>query len=304
MHGRLLVSIKLGNVISNRSCDLSGLQPCNHWESDTRIFLHLAHAAAQGHRTFYIRTVDSDVVVLAIRLFTTLGLKHLWVGIGTEKKFPEIAIHDICSNLGSSKSQKLPLFISCTDWTWYDFTVSCCGKKSAWALWQMPNLTETLAALTNDPMLFSMDSVHMQRLERFVAIMYSKGCGLATVNEVRRRLFSGGIKNLQNNPPTQGALFQHIKRALLQASFYCNQATSVCQRIPDHSDWSWQKDGADILSPYWTSLANASKACSIILHCRCVNSCTEIVSVDVLQFVALHCANVEVDVPIMLTCER
>ena len=90
MHGRMLVSTKLENVISNRSCDLFGLQPCNHLEADTRIFLHLAHAAAQGHRT-----VDSDVVVLAIRFFTTPGLKHLWVGIGTGKKFSEIAIHDI-----------------------------------------------------------------------------------------------------------------------------------------------------------------------------------------------------------------
>ena len=93
MHGRMLVSIKLENVISNRSCDLTGLQPCNHSEADTRIFLHLAHAAAKDHRTAYIRTVDSDVVVLAIRFFTTLGLKHLWVGIGTGKKFSEIAIY-------------------------------------------------------------------------------------------------------------------------------------------------------------------------------------------------------------------
>ena len=35
-----------------------------------------------------------------------------------------------------------------------------------------------------------------------------------------------------------------------------------------------------------------------------VKSCTEILSIDALQFVALHCANVMVDVSIMLTCER
>ena len=131
MHGRMLVSTKLGNVISNRSCDLSGLQPCNHAEADTRILLHLAHAAAKGHMTAYIRTVNSDVAVLTIRLFTTLGLKHLWVGIGTEKKFSEIVIHDIFSNLGS-KSQKFSLFHALTG---RDTTSQFlgCGKKYACA---------------------------------------------------------------------------------------------------------------------------------------------------------------------------
>ena len=86
--------------------------------------------------------------------------------------------------------------------------------------------------------------------------------------------FSGETKTLENIPPTQAALFQHIKRALLQASFYWNQATSVCQRIPDHSEWDWRRDGDGIWSPYCTSLADASKTCSIILHCGCEKSCT------------------------------
>ena len=59
----------------------------------------------------------------------------------------------------------------------------------------------------------------MQNLERFVVIMYSKGCGLAMVNEARHRLFTGGKRTLENIQPTQAALFEHIKRALLQASF-------------------------------------------------------------------------------------
>ena len=98
--GELLLSTKFDSVLSNRPCEVSALQPCNHSEADTRIFLHLAHAVAQGHKKASIRTVDSDVVVLAIRFFSTLGLSELWVCFGSGRKIRDIPIHDICSHLG------------------------------------------------------------------------------------------------------------------------------------------------------------------------------------------------------------
>ena len=50
MSGKLLLSTKKDAVLSNRpGYDMSALQPCNHPEADTRIFLHLAHAGANGH---------------------------------------------------------------------------------------------------------------------------------------------------------------------------------------------------------------------------------------------------------------
>ena len=130
--GKLLLSTKSESVVSNRPSDVSALQHCNHSEADTRIFLHLADAVAQGHQRAYIRTVDSDVVVLAIRFFSTLGLSELWVGFGSGKKLRDIPIHEICSNLGPSKSLALPLFYAITGCdTTSQFLV--CGKKTAWA---------------------------------------------------------------------------------------------------------------------------------------------------------------------------
>jgi len=64
----------------------------------------------------------------------------------------------------------------------------------------------------------------MQTLERFVVVMNSKGCGLSRVNETRLRLFTSGKKSLKALPPTQAALYQHIRRAVLQAIIW-NQAT-------------------------------------------------------------------------------
>lgn len=49
MGGKLLLSTCSQAVYSNRNHDLTGLQPCNHSEADTRIILHLADGAGKGH---------------------------------------------------------------------------------------------------------------------------------------------------------------------------------------------------------------------------------------------------------------
>ena len=171
MGGKLLLSTKCDSVLSNRQCDVSALQPCNHCEADTRIFLHLAHAAAHGHHKAYVRTVDSDVVVIAIHFFSTLGLSELWVGFGSGKTLRDIPIHDICSQLEPSRSLALPLFHAITGCDTTSQFLGC-DKKTAWTSWQnTPGLTETLVALTNEPNHFSIDSPHMHKLERFVVIM-------------------------------------------------------------------------------------------------------------------------------------
>ena len=206
MRGKLLLSTNFENVLSNRHCDVSALQPCNHSEADTRIFLHLSHAAAQGHRIAYIRTVDSDVVVIAILVFTTLGLSQLWVGFGSGKTFRDIPVHDICSYLGPSTSVALPLFHALTGCDTTSQFLGC-GKKTAWASWQnTPGLTETLVALTHDPTIFNIGSPHMRTLERFVVIMYSKACGLAKVNDARHHLFTCGKKNTRKHTTHSSSL--------------------------------------------------------------------------------------------------
>ena len=91
MGGKLLLSTRFETELSNR--------PCNHSEADTRILLPLAHAAEHGHTKAYVRTVDSDVVVLAVKYFESLGLSELWVGFDTGKHYRDIPIYTIRSNI-------------------------------------------------------------------------------------------------------------------------------------------------------------------------------------------------------------
>ena len=105
-----LLATKADMVLSNKPADLSDLSPCRQEEADTRMMLHLRHAADQGHTKAYLRTVDSDVVVLATHFFHDLRLSELWIGFGSGKTYKDIPIHHISDMLGLQRCQALPFF--------------------------------------------------------------------------------------------------------------------------------------------------------------------------------------------------
>ena len=266
-----LFTTNADTVLTNRPTDVAGLSPCRQEEADTRMMLHLCHAAEQGHRKAYLRTVDTDVVVLAIYHFHQLNLTELWIGFGSGKTFREIPIHSVSQQLGPQRSQALLFFYS---YTGCDVTSSMfgIGKKTAWNAWStFPEVTDTFI---QDPTCLTLDSLHMQRLERLTVLMYSKNCGSASVNEARNLMFTVGLKSLKSIPPTQHALFQHTKRALLIAAFTWKQSLVKHPNNPDPSQWGWEwNDRTKAWVPYWTDLPDASKGCSLLLHCACLVAC-------------------------------
>jgi len=110
----------------------SALAPCNHEEADSRIMLHATHAAHNSHKKIFIRTVDTDFVVLAVALAHTLNEEtEVWLSFGTGKTFHFLAAHEIARALGPEKAQALPMFHALTGCN----TVSCFaghGKRTAW----------------------------------------------------------------------------------------------------------------------------------------------------------------------------
>ena len=269
-----LLTTKADIVLSNKPTDLSDLSPCQQQEADTRMLLHLRHAADQGHTTAYLRTVDSDVVVLATHFFHDLGLSELWIGFGSGKTYKDIPIHHISEMLGLQRCQALPFFHA---FTGCDVVSSMMGigKKTAWNAWvNFPEATTTFTAITQDPASLTLDSLHMRRLERLTVLMYSKNCAAQSVNEARKLMFTQGLKSLDSIPPTQNALFQHVKRALHTAGFVWKQSLSRLPEIPNPSDWGWEWNArTNQWVPYWTDLPDVSKACSLLLRCGCVVAC-------------------------------
>ena len=70
------------------------------------MFLHVKHAKSES----IIRTVDTDVVVVAIYCFHNLGINRLWIEFGIGDKTRFIAIHEIVSSLPQTLCASLPFF--------------------------------------------------------------------------------------------------------------------------------------------------------------------------------------------------
>ncbi|KAG0718626.1 hypothetical protein GWK47_052074 [Chionoecetes opilio] len=82
----------------------------------------------------------------------------------------------------------------------------------------------------------------MSLLERFVVLMYDRTSDTMEVNDARKQLFAHKSRALENIPPTQAALQQHIKRASLQGNCW-NQTLVLNPELPIPSDWGWTKGG-------------------------------------------------------------
>ena len=90
-------------VLFKQHRDVASLAPCTHEEADTRIMLHVADAAREGHNQITVRTVDTDILVLAIATTQKLSVTELWVAFRTGKNFRYFAAHEMSIDLGPDR---------------------------------------------------------------------------------------------------------------------------------------------------------------------------------------------------------
>ena len=105
---------------------IAGLAPGTHEEVDTRMLLHVEDATKQGYTNVSIRTVDTDVVVLALAAAERLSIDELWVAFGTGKSFRFLTAHEMAQASGPDKCRGLPAFHAFTGCD----TVSSFGGRS------------------------------------------------------------------------------------------------------------------------------------------------------------------------------
>lgn len=77
------------------------LSPTDHEEADTRIMLHVSDAVSEGHKKILIRTVDTDIIAIAVGSFQKIeGIDELWIHVGMGANREYISVHGIVSCLG------------------------------------------------------------------------------------------------------------------------------------------------------------------------------------------------------------
>ena len=197
--------------------DISQLSPCNHEEANTWMILHVADAIHEGYMKILQRTVDTDIVVLAVAAaakLNTISDLELWVAFGTGKHFRYIPVHEIAACLGPEMSEALPLFHAYTGCD----TVSAFaggGQKTAWdALKGYGDVTATFFGLSTGAEHISDEDAAVQKC--FTILLYDRTSSLTNIDEARLELFTKKGRTMETLPPKKAALVQHIKRAVYQ----------------------------------------------------------------------------------------
>lgn len=261
-HGLFVGSLGDG-AVANQYVDLQPLMPCNMEEADERMFVHVKHAAENCPRIL-VKTVDSDVVVIALSAFHRIpGIQELWLEFGVGKHLKYISIHEIATSLGPHISTAYLFFHS---FSGCDTTSSVQGKGKAsfnetWK--KMPCMTPVFERMSLS--VGDVSETDTDYLEQFVVAMYCGTFDGKKVNDARRYLFTTRGKAIENIPPTSAALKEHVKRSVLQARkwYNCLDALRVEQ---DPVNWGWMKDD-NKFTPVWSSLPELSNVTMVLIRC-------------------------------------
>ena len=84
---------------STTGLDVSNIALCSHEKAGTRLILNSADAVLKGHRRVSIRTVDTDLLVLAVASFDKIKPDELWVILSTGSHLRSIAIHELMAKM-------------------------------------------------------------------------------------------------------------------------------------------------------------------------------------------------------------
>ena len=191
------------DFVCTQSKNVSKLTPCTQEEADTRIILHLEDTVTEGFNKISIRTVDTDVVVLAVAAAQRKGNTEIWIACVTGKSFRFLAAHEMARALGPDRRTALPMFHALTRCDTVSFFGGR-GKRTTLDTWRSYNdITSIFVSLANTP-----ESVEssVTSLERFVILLYDRTSSLEDINQARKHLFAQKGRSIENIPPTKAAL--------------------------------------------------------------------------------------------------
>ena len=160
---------------------MSSISPCTIEEADGRLLLHAQHAAKCELGCITIRTVDSDVVIIATYAFNRMsGIKQLWLDFGVGKSRRVIPVHELTTNIPSGVSENLLIF-HC--FSGCDTVSSFCSirKRTAWKAWMsFREVDDAFQVLSTCDVI---DDEAMKTVERFVVLMYDRTSTCTLVNQ-------------------------------------------------------------------------------------------------------------------------
>ena len=107
----MVVATSRVNVRSNRHYSMGA---CTQEEADTLMMVHLKDMIHNGAKTIYIKTVDSEVMVVLVGLFNIIkrseNVGNIWLEYGTGTNLRFFNVRDLYISLGETKARGLLFF--------------------------------------------------------------------------------------------------------------------------------------------------------------------------------------------------
>lgn len=235
-------------------------------EADTRMFLHANHAGESGNTTVVIKTVDTDVLVIACHFQSRIH-SRIYIHTGTKTRTRYLDIQTLSSKLGSAVCGALPGLHS---FTGCDTNSAFAGKGKKKAFDFVVSKSMFCEAMHNIGSSIPVSDDALHDAERFVCALY--GMPGEAVDEVRYKFFCGKNPPSQLLPPCSDALGKHTTRANYQA-FVWRSSLEAKPDIPSPHGHGWIITNEDI-SIDWMDLPPAPKAILELLKCGCTTGCS------------------------------
>ena len=157
----------------------SSMPNCSHEEADTRIVVHLLHSVQMGNKKIFVKTVDTDMIVILLGNFEEISELcpdiDLWIAFGVSKYFALYSINAIYQETGVTTALALPVFHA---FSGCDTTSSFQGKgkRSVWEAWKsFIEVTSAFLFIAENPFkVIDITSPHFMTLEQFTVILDDK----------------------------------------------------------------------------------------------------------------------------------
>lgn len=226
--------------------------------------LHVADMARQGFKRVLIKSVDTDVPVLAVAAFHRVTLQELWFAFGTGKNLRYIAVHSIASSLDKQSHKLFQYFMHLLVVTRHQQSVDEV-KKSAWETWKCyPDVTSSFIDLSITP-TNELITANMPTIERFV-VLYDRTSTENRVNDARKCLFTQKAQSMECIPPNPQLPSQSIQKEQ-PIKLVTFGARHLFKLLP--AEWGWVKGKDDTWEPFWSALPQAAASCQELLKCGC-----------------------------------
>ena len=186
-------------------------------EADRRVFLHeLDMRRHSGILHVIIKTVDTDVVVLAVVLFSELNFNELWIEFRSQRNQVYYTVYAIYNSLGTEKPKGLWFFHAFAGCDQTSFFANC-RKKSTQSTWcNSDDATETFIKHSSISTIKAVKDA-MPMLERFIVLMYHQIKQLSWYQQLPSWFICEKGGPMEALPPIFAALPQHSFRAAYQA---------------------------------------------------------------------------------------